>query len=80
MRRAVCKGCGRPIIWATNPATGKRVPIDPTPVSYHVYETKGGEIECIPVDCPDGDVIGVNHFSTCPSANGFNKRSGSSNA
>ena len=62
-----CMGCGRPIIWALNPTTGKKVPLDAKAIVYDVTHHEG-----------DGDVIVerainayVSHFNTCPKANSF---------
>lgn len=67
-----CKGCGRPIVWATNPKTGKKVPLDPSAQVYHVRNVDG-RIECLQDERP---TVMVNHFQTCADANKFNKGGG----
>jgi hypothetical protein len=71
--RSTCKGCGKPIVWALNPKSGKCVPIDASPVVYRVYQTQNGQVECLP-EHPGEDTFGVNHFTTCTKANDFHKR------
>lgn len=67
LKTVPCKGCGRPIIWAQNPDTGKRVPLDAKAVVYDLTHHEG-----------DGDAVVqrtmnayVSHFNTCPKANSF---------
>jgi hypothetical protein len=66
---AICKGCGRPIVWAVNPKTGKKVPLDPSAQVYHV-RTEGGVVQCLQ---DERTTVMVNHFQTCSKANEFNK-------
>lgn len=68
-----CKGCGRPIVWARNTQTEKRVPLDPKPVCYVVQEFDG-ELICGPVTAM------VTHFATCPKASDFSKGGGHAGA
>lgn len=68
MKTTACKGCGNPIVWAVNPATGKRVPLDPKAPIYRVVELPNGECEALRES--DGELM-VSHFSTCPKANDF---------
>lgn len=72
MKQSVCKGCGNPIVWATNPATGKKVPLDPKGVIYRAVELPNGEVEAIR---EDDDSVMISHFQTCPEANKFNRSS-----
>lgn len=65
----LCKGCNRPIVWAVNPKTGKKVPLDPSAQVYHVREVDG-RIECAQDERPS---VMVNHFRTCSKANEFNR-------
>ena len=64
-----CKGCGRTIVWGTNPATGKKVPLDPSAHIYRALLTPNG-VEAIKED--DDDLM-VSHFQTCAEANAFNR-------
>ena len=52
------------------PDTGKKIPIDPKPIIYRVYEMKNG-IEAVPEVIDGEDILGVNHFTTCPTASEF---------
>jgi hypothetical protein len=66
---ATCKGCGRQIIWALNPDTGKRVPLDAVAPVYFLIERsreEGGN-ECVPAPAHTY----VTHFATCSKANEF---------
>ena len=56
-----CKGCGKPIIWGTDPE-GKRIPLDPRPPVYMV-EPSG--------KCRRVSNAMVTHFATCPKAAEF---------
>lgn len=68
MKRSICKGCGAEMVWAVNPATRKRIPLDIKPPVYIAIELPTGEVEAL--RCDDG-VYGVSHFATCPKANEF---------
>lgn len=70
MKTSTCKGCGATIVWATNPATGKKIPLHIVPI-YLIVELPSGECEAIRTDEP----YAVNHFVTCPKANQFNRSS-----
>ena len=78
MKRSTCKGCGAAIVWAVNPATGKRVPLEPAGrVLYRAIELPDGSVEAIREDpTPTDDPIMRSHFETCPKANDFSKASG----
>lgn len=69
---AKCPTCGRDIIWAVNPTTGKRVPIDPRPVIYLLADTVTG-LECNPLTAAPGTCLGVSHFATCTKPKHLNK-------
>lgn len=73
MKTSVCKGCGKPIVWATNPQSGKKVPITLVP-TYLVYDIGDQETECI-INVPNDvdDRLGINHFLVCPKANDFHR-------
>ncbi len=61
-----CRGCGRPIFWATGRVTGKRMPFDrldplitpQSPVWNGAY----------------GVDLNLNHWATCPDAPTFRRR------
>lgn len=68
-----CKGCGRPILWATNTETGKMVPLDPTAPVYILSTHGDGETKTC-CRAPT-DAFAVSHFATCPEANQFSGKS-----
>ena len=61
---SLCRGCGKPIVWAKDP-TGKAIPLDPRPPVYLVT-SEDDEARC--VRQPNSM---VSHFATCPAANQF---------
>lgn len=71
MKTSPCKGCGNPVVWAVNPATGKTVPLDPSGIIYKVVEKDDGTVEAL--QCDKGEGYMVSHFNTCPDANSFSK-------
>lgn len=64
MNESRCKGCGAGILWVEM-ASGKKMPVDATPVS--MVEVKEGIGQVIHVYVP--------HWSTCPGADSFRKKS-----
>lgn len=64
MRESPCKGCGKPIVWATS-RDGKKIPLDPKSVVYRVTA-----VEDI-VWCDRVTDVMVSHFATCKNANRF---------
>ena len=66
---AKCKGCGREILWALNPETGKRVPLDVmAPVYLFIPRSReegGNECQRAPAQ------MYVSHFATCSKANDY---------
>ena len=71
MKTTPCRGCGKPIVFASL-SDGKLVPLDPRPPVYSVVEY--GEDET-PVRVTRDLKAMVSHFVTCPKANEFSKRS-----
>ena len=82
---AVCKGCGREIIWIRTPY-GSSHPCDPEQVPYWARPRASGRVVT-----PNGAVVTCNfegdlrtatgigyksHFSTCPMADRFRQRTG----
>jgi len=66
MNLAICKGCGRDILWAKS-SKGFSVPLDPNITVYSVVDN-------VAVKVPPnliGEKLYVSHFSTCPNANEF---------
>lgn len=61
-----CRRCGRPIIWAVNPRTGSKVPLDARP-STVFWLTSGRGTDGTP-QCEQVDGVRINHFVTCPHA------------
>lgn len=72
--KSICKGCGRPIIWAYTEA-GKRMPLDPEPVPDALVGTfviTGNQCRSSSpmFDSPD-TVHHMAHWSSCPVADSF---------
>ena len=61
MNEALCKGCARKMIWATNPATGKMIPLDAVATIYKLEDGKAIKVEG----------YYVSHFATCKYASEF---------
>ena len=70
MNYSTCKGCGAKIIWAVNPATGSKIPIDTKPTVYRLIEVNG-RVEAIKEEVESPDILGVSHFATCSKAADF---------
>lgn len=72
MKTVPCKGCGAPLVWAVNPATGKRVPLDARSVVYQLVEQLqvGAEPKLEAIRKPNHF---VSHFQTCPKAAEFSR-------
>ena len=72
MRTSLCKGCGKPIVWAfitkNGARTGKRVPLDPRPIIYKINSFDEPVYEAKSILQADGM---VSHFNTCPKASDF---------
>lgn len=75
INRALCKGCGKPILWIKNPA-GKAEPFDAQPT--RILRVEGDrDADGTPVHfLEEGKLFQVvtghvNHFVTCPKANDF---------
>jgi hypothetical protein len=62
--RTPCKGCGKPIVWATD-IDGKRHPLDPTPPVYLVQMDGGNPV------ATRQPAAFVSHFATCPQRDRF---------
>lgn len=85
MTRSTCRGCGRPIVWIQTSA-GKSMPCNTVPVPYwakpkaagKVITQNGEVISCeLKGDLSKATGLGyVSHFSTCPQASKFKKKSG----
>ena len=66
MKTVPCKGCGKPILWATD-EKGTRHPLDPR---APVYSFNGGDLDGeFKVHRAEGCF--VSHFATCPKASDF---------
>jgi hypothetical protein len=61
---AVCRGCGKPIIWGV--MGEKKIPLDPRPPVYTVVGLKDGQAIVQRLE----NAL-VSHFATCPNANDF---------
>jgi len=60
-----CKGCGKPMIYAKSPKTGKMIPLDARAPVFFVVDG---------VAFPASDGYYVSHFSTCVKADQFSAR------
>lgn len=67
MNVSECKGCGKPIVWATDDK-GQKIPLDPRAPVYNVLSDS-------PATCKRSlpDTAMVSHFATCPKANDFSR-------
>jgi len=69
---AICKGCGREIIWAMN-ETGSRVPLEECKHAYVGINadrpTPGTTFDVV----RPPDVVYISHFLTCARASDFSK-------
>jgi hypothetical protein len=70
MNESICKGCGAKILWAINPATGGKIPLDIRAPIYRVLLKQDGTYEALKED--QGE-FGVSHFATCSKANDFSR-------
>ena len=59
---AYCRGCNKYIVWGET-KEGKRIPLDPKPITYDYDEETG--------ICERARHTYVSHFITCPDANKF---------
>lgn len=66
MSTSTCRGCGKPIVWATTP-DGKQIPLDPRPPCYEVVQ----DIDTGEATCTRKKDAMVTHFATCPKADQF---------
>ena len=71
-RRAICKGCHKPIVWGMT-ADGTKVPLDPQPPVYAVRQTERMADGTVRILRLDKDEAMVSHFSTCPNASQFSR-------
>ncbi len=65
---AVCRGCGKRIVWGITD-DGKKIPLDPTPPVYEFTPLVGETLNGLKVR--RAATAYVSHFSTCPDANRF---------
>lgn len=81
MNKAICRGCGAPIIWIKTTA-GKAMPCDPSPVYYKpvpggkdkIVTLQGEVVSCEIVAGADATDAGYRpHWATCPQAGSFKK-------
>lgn len=74
MKTSRCKGCGRPIVWATKEDGGK-VPLDATAPVFALTEVADeiGAAEPV-VLAKRAERHLVSHFATCSHANEFSRR------
>ena len=72
----ICKGCGKSIVWGTDPH-GQRIPLDPRSPVYRLlpapaYATDDDRVGIVLVE-RDPTAM-VPHSVTCASANDFSRR------
>ena len=67
---AICKGCGRYIVWGET-LEGKRIPLDPTAACYAVNTMVEMGTNNEKVIAQLDRTCMVSHFSTCSKANLF---------
>jgi len=74
MDDAICRGCGRKILWGVT-SDGKRIPLDPSAPIYAVNQITDGEPVVTLLPAADRKVQGpwVSHFSTCSNPTPFSK-------
>lgn len=74
---ARCKSCGAELIWAVNPVTGAKVPLDAEPAErpkgLYRLDTSTDPPSATPAR---GELVYVNHFVTCPSREQHRKPAG----
>lgn len=69
MKTARCSSCQAEIVWAINPQTGRKVPLDAEPAerpngTYYLDDSTDP-----PTATPArGSAVYLNHFITCPSS------------
>jgi hypothetical protein len=76
MGMAKCRGCGKAILWATDPIAGTNIPLDTTPPVYEVTQTQENEFALARANQKfntDQAMYFVSHFATCPQANHFSR-------
>lgn len=69
MTRSKCRGCGREIVWGQD-AEGKRIPLDPRPPVYRVFDPPNAGEPHLVARMPNAM---VSHFITCPKAAEFSR-------
>ncbi len=70
MSEAICKGCGKPIVWGETP-DGKKVPLDPKPLVYMLLAGRAFGTNLQRIERLQQDEAMVSHFATCPNANDY---------
>lgn len=66
-----CRSCGSPVVWATTSVGGKKIPIDPDPVSTgNLTITRDAGRGVLAHTAAAGSPVPryVSHFATCPNA------------
>lgn len=80
-KTTLCKGCGKPIVFAVT-KSGALMPCDPVPIVYWVYRNPGEEAMARQIeptlieqlqDYRECAFPMVSHFTTCAKANTFSK-------
>lgn len=86
MNKAICRGCGKPILWIKTKA-GKAMPCDPSPVAIDRWAGSTDKILTATGEVITGEITTVEagnafgyrpHWGTCPAAGKF-KRGGATN-
>jgi len=71
MRTMPCRACGCPVLFAVNPETGRRIPLDARATTYTVHVVDG--VPTIKAKTTGADRAYVSHFCTCPDGQQFSK-------
>lgn len=79
IRTSPCRSCQSPMIWGTNVATGKSIPLDANPEAqgktrYRIVKSSY-PIQIEKVTEPTEEPTYVSHFETCPNAKQHSKKS-----
>lgn len=71
MRTSLCKGCGKPIVWARSNKSTKMIPLDPRPICYRIgdFDAKDYTAQSL----LQSEAM-VSHFNTCPKASEFSRK------
>ena len=75
MKSVKCRSCPAQVIWVRTAATGKRMPLDATPVPAGNVAIRDGLAVVMSGPVPGGGGR-LSHFATCPQAEKWRKGKG----